>query len=244
MSVPLPTFTLLGICQKFSASPKVMELAAQYAKPSEFIAQLKANNLGQEAVQSLARMMPKENAVAWAEQSARMAGEKTGLSDAELDALDAAKDWSANPTEEARAVAASAAGKLPAESPAMWAANAAAFSTPMAAPKGAMPLPMAEDLSAQMAAGSVQLSAAKVSPGGIPTMPSPPEMPAAPQIPQMAEVPGLAEIPTLPEVPKPEQVAVAKLEELTAEQRVQTMQPLNQFIEEGIKIAQLSSGWS
>jgi hypothetical protein len=244
MSAVLTTFNLLAICQKFSASPKVMELASQYAKPSEFIAQLRANNFGQEAVQALSRMMPKEKAVAWAEQSARMAGEKAGLSAEEVKALDAAKAWSTHPSEKARAAAATAARKLPADSPAMWTANATAFSQPMPLPEGAVPLPQADDLTAQMAAGSVQLSAAKVSPAGIPTIPPPPEMSIVPEIPQMPEVPKLSEIPKLPEVPKPEQVAMAKLEEMTTEQRAQITKQLDPFLEMGVKIVQLLPGWS
>ena len=71
-------FAFVAICQRFECSPKAMELAAQSAKSIDFIADLRSENLGQDAVQALSRMMPKEQAVDWAEQSARMAGEEGG----------------------------------------------------------------------------------------------------------------------------------------------------------------------
>lgn len=236
MSV-LPAYDLVAICQKFGCPPKVIELASQTAKPSEFIAQLRAENMGQEAVQSLSRMMPKEKAVEWAEQSARVSGEQAGLSPEEVKALDAAKAWSANPTEEARSAAAAAAAKLPANSPSMWAANAAAFSKPMSLPEGAVPLAMADDLTAQMAAGSVQLSAAKLSPTGVPDL----AMPEFPQAPTMPKIPNIPETPVIENF---QQEVVVKTEELTTEQRTQMTKQLELFLDKGISLAKSSPNWS
>lgn len=223
MSLLLPGFNLPAICHKFGASPKVMEMAGQCAKPSELIAQLRADNMGREAVQALSRMMPKEKAVEWAEQSARMSGEQAGLSDDEVTALDAVKTWSANPTEEARTAVSEAAAKLPANSPAMWAANAAAFAKPMPLPEGAVPLPMADDLTAQMAVGSVQLSAAKLSPAGVPELPK---------------------IPPMPTVPDMQQIVVEKAKALSAEQQAEATKQLDPFLDMGVKLVESSPGWS
>lgn len=234
----LPDINAIGSAMQSAVSSKVQAAASPVTTPSEYIAQLRANNMGQEAVQSLARMMSKENAVAWAEQSARMAGEKAGLSDAELDALDAAKDWSANPTEEARAAAAAAAGKVPADSPAMWAANAAAYSKPMGPSSDASALPAANDLTGQMAAGSVQLAAANMAPLDVPTLPS------AQDTPNMQELQDVLEVPHVSMESEAEQAAMVKLEELTAEQRAQVSKQLDPFLDMGIKIAESSPGWS
>jgi len=237
-SMGLPDINSLGSAMQSAVSSKVQAAASSVTTPSEYIAQLRANNMGQEAVQSLTRMMSKENAVEWAEQSARMAGEKTGLSDVELDALDAAKDWSANPTEEARAAAAAAAEKLPADSPAMWAANAAAYSKSMEPAFDASAFPAVNDLTGQMAAGSVQLAAAKMA------LPEMPQSPSAPDMPTMPEMQNALEVPKTQMESEAQEIAVAKLEELTAEQRAQVTKQLDPFLDMGVKIAESSPGWS
>ena len=247
-------FAFVAICQRFECSPKAMELATQSTKSIDFIADLRSENLGQDAVQALSRMMPKEQAVDWAEQSARMAGEEGGLSPDEVKALDAAKAWSLNPTEEGRAAAAEAAGRLPANSPAMWAANAAAYSNRAGLPEGGAQLAAADDLTAHMAAGSVQLSAAKLSPAGIPdlVMSETPQMaekipelsemsngleiPEMPEIPKMPDIPSIPKAPTMPDVQK---AAIEQAKALTPEQQAEMMKQLNPFLDLGIKIAGL-----
>jgi hypothetical protein len=230
---------LVAICQRFECSPKAIELAMQCTKPSEFIAALRAENMGPDAIQSLSRMMPKEKAVEWAEQSARLAGEKAGLSPEEVKALDAAQAWSANPTDDARRAAATAAAKLPANSPAMWAANAAAFSEPMAVPKGVGPLLATDDLTAQMATGSVQLSAAKLSPGGVPELLKAPEIPGVPKMPEMNKLP--LDQSTLLAV---QEAVLPQAMVMTSEQCAQTTKMVDPFLDLGVKFAELVPGWS
>ena len=210
-----------------------MELASRFTKPSEFIAQLRSQNMGQEAVEALSRMLPKEKAVAWAEQSARMAGDQAGLSLDELKGLEAAKAWSTNPTEQARAAAAEVAGKLPANAPGMWAANAAAFSKSISLPDGVPPLPKVDDLTAHMAAGSVQLSAAKLSPAGLPSF-------AVAQIPK---TPAMPEVPKMPTVENLRQALRKKAEEITAEQKAEATKQLDPFLDRGLELARSLPCW-
>jgi hypothetical protein len=143
------------------------------------------------------------------------------MSPEEVKALDAAKAWSANPTEEARVAAASAAANVPANSPAMWAANAAAFSKPMPLPEGASQLPMADDLTAKMVAGSVQLSAAQLSPGGVPDLAKVPEMPDMPYLPKNLEMP--LDKPAMPTIQK---TVMSQAKEMTPEQGAQATKKL------------------
>ena len=77
MNVPAQPSTMVDICQKFPCAPEVTALAAAYPTASEFIAQLRQEQRQTEAVQALARFLPKDKAVAWAAQGARMAGAQT-----------------------------------------------------------------------------------------------------------------------------------------------------------------------
>lgn len=222
----------MEICEKFPCAPEIKALAAEYTKPADFISALQQEKMSVDAVQALARSMPKDKAVEWASQSARMAGEKTGLSPQELNALEAAEAWISDPTPENIAAAADAATDLPADSPACWAANAAAFAEGVEVPEEAA-LPVAgDDLTAHFAANSVLLSAAKKSPGGMPEMPEIPELPEElPTDDLLAE--GMEQ---LTESPQPL--------EMTPEQIAQTADILEPFIDLGVKLAQTVPGWS
>jgi len=226
----------LEICEKFPCKPEVKALAAEYPKPSEFISALQKENMSVDAVQALARSMPKEKAVEWASQSARMASENTGLSPEEQNALEATDAWIANPDAANSAAAAGAAADLPAESPAGWAANAAAFADGVEVPEEATIPEAGEDLTGHFSASSVLLSAAKMSPEGIQV----PEMPEVPEMPALA-----GELPTddlvaegvdqLMETPPPP--------EMTPKELTQAAKYLEPFIDLGIKLAQTVPGW-
>jgi hypothetical protein len=149
---------LTEICGKFSCPPETLKLAQEYPEPAAFIAQLRGMNMNQEAVEALARILPPEKSVEWAETCAQMAGEKAGISAEELQALEAAKTWSFDPTDVNRLDAELAAAKVPSSSPAMWVANAAAWSKPLELPEPALPLPFAGDLTARAVVGAVRLS--------------------------------------------------------------------------------------
>jgi hypothetical protein len=174
--------------------------------------------------------MPKDKAVEWASQSARMAGEKAGLPPEEQNALEATEAWIASPDAANAAAAASAAADLPTDSPAGWAANAAAFAEGVEVPEEATVPETGEDLTGHFSASSVLLSAAQMSPEGI----------------QVPEMPALAEaLPTdelvaegmdqLLEAPPPP--------EMTSTELAQAAKYLEPFIDLGIKLAQTVPGW-
>jgi hypothetical protein len=171
MDAPSQLTNMLDICKKFSSAADVMALAAKYSSPSAGISKMQKEKMSQEAVQALARFLPKEKAVDWAIQSARKAGEKVGLLPAESKALEAAQAWAASPVEVNRVAAATAAATLPANSPTAWAAHAAALSAGVESPAGGVSPAISDDLTAHCAAGAVLLAAAKLSPDGVPEVP-------------------------------------------------------------------------
>ena len=220
----------LEICEKFPCKPEVKALAAEYPNPMDFISALRQEKMSADAIQALARCLPKEKAVEWASRSARMAGEKTGLSPEEQNALDATETWVAQPNAMSGEGAAAAAADLPADSPAYWAANAAAFAEGVEAPEAASGPAAGDDLTAHFSASSVLLSAAKMSPEGISEVS---EAPASadgfPTDDLIAE--GVDQLVESPHPP-----------EMTPTQQAQTAQLLEPFIEMGAKLAQTIPG--
>ena len=51
------------ICEKFPCKPEVKALAQKFAKPADFVSALRQEDMSVDAVQALARSMPKEKAV-------------------------------------------------------------------------------------------------------------------------------------------------------------------------------------
>lgn len=220
---PTPT----ELCGKFACPPEALELAEGFPEPAAFISELRSANMSLEAVQALARMLPPDKAVAWAELSAQMAGEKVGMSAEESEALEAARAWTLDPCEETRAAAELAATKVPASAPAMWTAQAAVWSTPAELPERALPFPDAEDLTARAVAGAVQLSAALVALG----------RPIDPSLAPAQDAPALAQRSALEEGVAPE------LPALTNEERAAAAQILEPFLEQGVGLASSVPGF-
>ena len=148
------------ICSNFDCPPEALKIAQEFPEPSACIAQLRVSGMSDEAVQALARVLPPEKGVEWAEWSAQLAGEKVEFSAEELEALEAAKMWAIDPSEANRLDAEFAATKVPSHTPAMWAAHAASWSKQIELPEPAAPLPYAGDLTARAVVGAVRLSAA------------------------------------------------------------------------------------
>jgi hypothetical protein len=222
---------MVQLCQKFPCAPEAKALAAEYPKASAFISKLRQENMSADAVQALARWLPKDKAVDWASKSAAMAGEKSGLSPEEQDALTATEAWISNPDEANRLAAASAADNLPASSPAGAAAHAAAFADGVEVPEEAPQLETGDDLTAHFSAGSVMLAAAKMSPEGVPEVSEVP--PPAENLSSEDLIAEGAE--QLMESPQPL--------EMTAEQQAETAKYLDPFLDLGIEIAQTVPGW-
>jgi hypothetical protein len=236
MDAPSQLTNMLDICKKFSSAADVMALAAKYSSPSAGIGKMQKEKMSQEAVQALARFLPKEKAVDWAIQSARKAGEKVGLLPAESKALEAAQAWAASPSEAGRAAAAAAATELPANSPAAWAAHAAAFSAGVGSPEGGVSPAISDDLTAHCTVGAVLLAAAKLSPDGVPEVPQVSASSANPL--QMLAKPDdllgqSVEQPSAPSEPQP----------MTRKQLREAAKRLAPFIELGMTLAKAVPGW-
>jgi hypothetical protein len=224
----------LEICKKFPCKPVVESLAAEYPKPSDFISALRQKKMSVEAVQALARSIPKDKAVEWASQSARMAGEKTALSSEEKNALETTEAWVAHPNTLHKAEVVHAAADLSADSPAYWAANAAAFAEGAEMPEEAEIPKTLDDLTGHFAASSVLLSAAKISLEGTPEISAVPEIPLPSKELPMDDL--MAEgIEQVIDSPKPAEMA--------PDQEEKTAKCLEPFLELGIKLAQSVPGW-
>ena len=87
----------VAICDQFPCSPEAIALATAVTTASEFFTALRQEKLCVDAVQALARYLPKDKAVAWGSQSARMAGEQVALTPAEQETLNAVDESVARP---------------------------------------------------------------------------------------------------------------------------------------------------
>jgi hypothetical protein len=235
MSLPWQMPSILDVCGRFPCAPEVKALAGRAASPADFVAKLRQGRQDLEAVQSLARFLPKVKAVDWAAQSARMAGEKAGLSDQERAALEAAESWAADPGEGTRAAATEATEELSVNSPAGWAARAATFSEGAEVTPGDVPFDSG-DLTAHCAAGAVLLAAAQTAPGGVPKIPNVPAVLDDPLAITATPAPPLEEL--VEQVP-----ALSEPPALTPPERAEAAKYLEPFIEKGVALARSVPGW-
>jgi hypothetical protein len=239
---------LMEICKAFPCTPEAKALAAQYARPLDFVAALQQEQLSVDAVQVLARGLPKEKAVEWGAQAAHMAGEKTGLSSQETKTLKAAEVWIAKPDKANAVAAADAAAGLPADSPAGCVAQAAGFAEEVPLPDEATLPPFGADLTGHFAAGAVLLAAVKMSPEGVPETAETPEIAAMPEIPEMAEAAALDKaaqaIPTDTLLAQgAEQLADSAPLGVTPDHQAQASEALAPFLKLGTKLAETVPAW-
>ncbi len=238
MKTPLPSLTSIAeICKKFPCSPEAMALATQYPTPSIFIDKLRKAKLSQEAVQVLARFLPKEKAVEWAALSARKAGASAGISPEELKAIEAAEAWALNPSEDNRLVAADAVSAVSPTTPASLVANAAAFSKELEIPEGELPLEMSSDLTAHFVAGAVMLAAAMLSSTALPEI-----LKAKELFHNLSQGAGL--VASLAENAGDQLAPMSPPPEMILKQKKEAANLLDPFLEMGIAIAQSVPGWS
>lgn len=237
MQASLPTPSMIDICQKFPCPPEAMALATQFSTPAVFIDKLRKAKLSQEAVQVLARFLPKEKAVEWAALSARKAGASVGISPEELKALEAAEAWALHPSEDNRLVAADAVSAVPPTTPASLVANAAAFSRELEVPEGELPLEMSGDLTAHFVAGAVMLAAAMLSPIALPEI-----LKAKELFHNLSQEAGL--VASLAENAGDQPAPMPPPPEMILKQKKEAANLLDPFLEMGIAIAQSVPGWS
>ena len=150
------------ICALFPLSDEGRALLEPRTPAGEYIDRLCGAELYIDAVRFLAHALPAREAVWWACLTAR-----DGLDPAlpaQQAAVEAAEAWVYHPDEEHRRVAMTAASGPANDSPARWAAMAAAWSGGSLAPPDAPVVPPGETLTPQAAAGAVLLAAVKSEP--------------------------------------------------------------------------------
>jgi hypothetical protein len=150
------------VCQDLELSDDALALLHPGLTPGQFLGSLLAEQRFPDAVQFLARALPKREAVWWACECVR-AVTTTEAAPPVRAALEAAERWAADPSEENRRHAKDAADTAKLKAPAGCAAMAAFLSEgSLAPPDVKTPVPPAENLTARLVAGAVQLAAVAV----------------------------------------------------------------------------------
>ena len=146
------------ICAEFPLSPEAQPHLDPQIAPLPFLDTLLAHSLYADAMQFLARALPKREAVWWSSTCARDLPEDD--KQPELAAgVAAAEAWVYKPTEDNRRKAERAANAIKASHPARWTAMAAFWSGGSMAPPDAPEVKPAEDLTAKAVAGAVMMAA-------------------------------------------------------------------------------------
>lgn len=167
--------TTLGTAERASevADPEALsdqarELLDAEVSPSEFLASLQAQALLPDAIQFLARVLTKRQAVQWACEAI-----ETTIGDEELEpagqaCVVAARTWIAADDEENRQAAMQAAEDEGYATAAGWAAAAAGWSGGSMLPPDLDDVPPAEDLTASAAASAVLMASVSSEAADVP----------------------------------------------------------------------------
>jgi hypothetical protein len=150
------------ICALFPLSDAARTLLDPGIMPGEYIDRLCHAALHVDAIRFLAHALPLRESVWWACLAARAAllpGDAAAQA-----AIEAAEAWVYHPDEDHRRVAMAAAEAVANNSPARWAATAAAWTGGSLAPPEAPVVPPGATLTAQAAAGAVLLAAVQSEP--------------------------------------------------------------------------------
>jgi hypothetical protein len=159
VKITRPAVELGGL---FPLSAEARALLDPALGPAEFIDLLCVAELHIDAIRFLAHALPVREAVWWACLAARGGLEDTAVE--ERQAVEAAEAWVYHPDEEHRRAAMTVAGAVANDSPARWAATAAAWSGGSLAPPEAPVVPPGPTLAAQAVAGAVLLAAVRSEP--------------------------------------------------------------------------------
>jgi hypothetical protein len=142
----------------FEPSDEAKAALAPGIAPMPFAQKLAEASMFADAVDFLARALPKREAVWWACVCARDLPADPKKPHVEK-ALKAAEAWVYRPAEENRRAAEAAANAIKDSHPARWAAMAAFWSGGSMAPPGAPEVRPAEDFTAKAVSGAVQMAA-------------------------------------------------------------------------------------
>ena len=227
--------TAAELVPKFKPQAEALALLEPELSPAEYLGVLEENQLSMDGVNMLAHGLPEQESVWWACQCSQQVSDKLNVVDQA--ALSAAESWVKDPTPAAAAAAAEAAAATDLSGPGGWAAQAAAWSVPPAAPAVELPATAAAEapgLVGAAVAGSVLLAAGLVERPDMPEFEKPQlEIPtnpleSAPEAPLLELVVPEVEVPEV-EVPEVDQ------EKLTA-----ALQP---FVDIGKEVASGTNTW-
>jgi hypothetical protein len=159
----VPAKTAAEVCQRFPLGEDAKKLLRDGMTPPQFLAVLTEKQLAVDAVRFLAHALPKREAVWWACLCTRTA---VGPSPepAAAAAVQAAEKWVADPSEDNRRAAGTAAEAATVGHPAGCAAMAAFWSGGSLAPPKLPVVPPGENLTGQGVAGAVLLAAVRTEP--------------------------------------------------------------------------------
>ena len=149
--------TAQEICSQYKLSPAAKPHLKEAMPPLDFLAALIASKLNDDAVQFLARALPKREAVWWSCLCAR----DVLRADAPPElpgAVETAESWVYRPTEENRRKAQKIGKAIEESHPAKWAAMGAFWSGSLGAPGGPEVKPP-DDLTAKAVIGAVMMAA-------------------------------------------------------------------------------------
>ncbi|HUC63860.1 MAG TPA: hypothetical protein VMA53_00435 [Stellaceae bacterium] len=146
------------ICDQFPLSAEAKPYLAPEIAPLDFLDLLVVHSLYFDAMQFLARALPKREAVWWSCTCARALPED-GRRPELAAGLQAAESWVYRPTEENRRKAEKAANAIKGSHPARWSAMAAFWSGGSLAAPDAPEVKPAEDFTAKAVAGAVMMAA-------------------------------------------------------------------------------------
>lgn len=230
-----------SVASRFTPQPAAQALLQPEQTPAEYLDVLEQNQMGEDAVKTLAHGMPERESVWWASQSAGKVSDK--LPAADVQAMKAAEAWVKNPSPTTQAGAAKAAASTDFQGPGAWAAQAAAWSQPSAATPAAAPAtptvtaPVAsQNLTPHAVTGAVMLAAAIAAKPELaaPKLAAPSASPAGLTGPKLA-VPGMkapaAELPQLAQAP------------LTPAEQTKSYEALKPFIDLGKEVASGENTW-
>jgi hypothetical protein len=150
--------TAQEICSQYKMSPEAQPLLKDAMPPLDFIAALTASKLHRDAVQFLARALPKREAVWWSCLCTRDTIPDPGPKQLTA-AIQAAEAWVYRPTEENRRKAQQTAEAIEDPHAARWSAMGAFWSGGSVAPPDAPEVKPAEDLTAKAVAGAILMAA-------------------------------------------------------------------------------------
>lgn len=151
--------TAQEVCAQFPLSAEAKPLLDPQMAPLAFLDVLVAKSLYADAMQFLARALPKREAVWWSSTCARDLGSDDKRPELGL-GLEAAEAWVYRPNEENRRKAEAAGGAIKISHPAKWTAMGAFWSGGSLAPPNAPEVKPPDDFTAKAVAGAVMMAAA------------------------------------------------------------------------------------